>query len=287
MKRNYRAVKLLCPRFVGRAELWARARARAASPFDQKWHLLRGGGNLILNGMRSQQVRAIAGVGAAASYVLSHIVLGTDGTAEAVDDAAITGPVPVAVSATTYPTQTSLRVEALLDSATANGVVFQEMGLRMANGILVARKAFPAITKSSLFEWLMRWTISVATPVPAGGATVTLLGIEHLLKLLANDDVTNRPVNRMQFGTGSDAAVPADMVLQTPITPVKDIVDRTEGAYSVLLRAFLLAGEGNGFPIAETGLLAPNGGLIARATFAEQAKDSDHILGFSWLLESL
>ena len=284
MERRRRDVKLWCPRWEGHAEIWTRSRKAGHLGM---WHLLWGGDNLILNGLRSQQVRAITGVGTVADYVLSHIVLGTNGTEEAVDDAAITNPVPVVISTTEYPTQTSLKVEALLGFDVANGIVFQEMGLRMANGILVARKAFAAVTKSSLFEWLMRWTISVATPVPAGGATVTLAGIEHLLKILANDDVVNQPVNRMQFGTGSDAAVPADVVLQTPITPVKTIVDRVEDDYSVRLRAFLLADEGNGFPIAESGLLAPNGGLIARATFAEQVKDSDHILGFSWLLESL
>jgi hypothetical protein len=113
-------------------------------------------------------------------------------------------------------------------------------------------------------------------------------GYTHLAKLLAGDDAANQQVAKMQFGTGTDSPLVTDTLLQTPITPIKDIASRTYPTDDTAqLVVYLLVGEANGFPISEAGLVAANGELIARAVFAPHLKTSDYQFKFTWTLTAL
>jgi hypothetical protein len=114
--------------------------------------------NVIVNNCRVQESRLIAGDGLATRYI-SQIGFGTDGTAESASDTALTAPVAVAVGTVSYPSGSSVKFEATLPSGTGNGTTFQEMGLLCVDNSLAARKAFAAMTKSSIWEWSVEWTI--------------------------------------------------------------------------------------------------------------------------------
>ena len=115
-------------------------------------------GNLIVNNFRIQEAHILAG-DAVASRAINRVQFGTSGTPEAVTDSAITTPVTVNVTTTSYPTTKSVRFEGTLTSAQGNGVAFQECGLIFANSTLAARRAFAVMTKSVAFEWTIRWTL--------------------------------------------------------------------------------------------------------------------------------
>jgi len=247
-----------------------------------RWFLFEQSSNLILNTYSRESLRALAGYAPAANYKLARIDLGINGTAESVTDTTLTDPTPCVVTTFSYPTSASVKVEALLGSSDGNGKVFREMGLVMANGVLVSRKTFGAMTKEALWEYLIRWTIRIR-PAPTSG--VTNVGITHLLKILAGDDAADLAAAKMQFGTGSDSPLPTDVVLQLPVSPVKNIASRTlVGDYQVDLEVYLLHDEANGFPLGEAGILSADDALLARKVFAARLKDSDHQLGFKWSL---
>lgn len=108
----------------------------------------------------------------------------------------------------------------------------------------------------------------------------------HLQKILAGDDAANQYANRMQFGTGLAAPTVTDTLLQVPIAPTKAITTIAyPSASSVRFDAYLLVGEGNGFPISEAGLMSPNGELIARAVFTPQLKTADYQFEFRWTIQ--
>ena len=94
-----------------------------------------------------------------------------------------------------------------------------------------------------------------------------------------------RYLNRMQFGTGTTAAAVGDLTLESPITPAKSI---TTVSYptptSVMLVAFLLETEANGFAVTEAGLLCADGTLVARRVFGSLAKTVDFIFQFNWTI---
>jgi len=142
---------------TGRAEILIR---RAG--LDGPWRVAVSGPNLVVNGMLREQIRAIAKYGPAADYKISEVRLGSNGAPPQPTDSGVTGPTAVAtVTAYSYPSASSVRLEGLLAAGSSNGLTFQEMGLYMANGIMVARKAFAAMTKDELFEWLLRWTLNL------------------------------------------------------------------------------------------------------------------------------
>ena len=115
--------------------------------------------NIIVNSFRTQEAHVLSGDGLA-DRVISLIQLGTDGTAETAADVGITGAVDVAVSSYTYPTTKSVQFEGTLAFGSGNGVAFREVGLLYHDTTLAARRTFAVMTKSALFSWTIRWTIS-------------------------------------------------------------------------------------------------------------------------------
>lgn len=107
---------------------------------------------------------------------------------------------------------------------------------------------------------------------------------EIMAHLLSGDDPDNYKVSKMTFGTNDDAPTPEDLVVKTPITPVKPIASvEYPNASSVRFIVTLDQDEANGFPIAEAGLQAQNG-LVARVSFGPLTKDSDFIFIFRWTI---
>jgi len=107
---------------------------------------------------------------------------------------------------------------------------------------------------------------------------------EIMAHLLAGDDSDNYKVSKMTFGTNDDPPTPEDLVVKTPITPVKPIASvEYPNDSSVRFIVTLDQDEANGFPIAEAGLQAQNG-LVARVSFGPLTKDSDFIFIFRWTI---
>ena len=95
---------------------------------------------------------------------------------------------------------------------------------------------------------------------------------------------TNDYINRMQFGTGTLSPAHTQEFLQTPITPIKTVASEIDGssAYTVIFTAYLLATEGNGFPISEAGLITADSVTVTRATFTARTKTTSYTFGFRW-----
>ena len=137
-----------------------------------------------------------------------------------------------------------------------------------------------------LFEVVRIDKLSRRTVLVRTKNLVVIQGYQHLARLTAGDRMASQTVDRMQLGTGTDAPVATDTVLQSPITPIKTIGAVTyPTAYSVCFTAYLLAAEGNGFPISEAGLLAENNDLVARVVFSSQTKTSDYQFTFHWTIQ--
>ena len=105
--------------------------------------------------------------------------------------------------------------------------------------------------------------------------------------LLAGDDMSDYYVDRMQFGTGTTAAVATDTTLEAGVTPIKDISSHSfPDSTSVQFVAYLLEDEANGFAITEAGLRAANCSpdLVARTVFGALNKSNDFVFEFRWTI---
>lgn len=120
------------------------------------------------------------------------------------------------------------------------------------------------------------------------GNVVVDNAVKQMARLLAGYSMTDRYINRMQFGSGNTSSASAsDTALETPINPIKTIsatsypTDR-----SVKFQAFLLETEGTGFPIREAGLLFANTSplLAARKTFETLTKSTSFVFEFNWTI---
>ena len=110
-----------------------------------------------------------------------------------------------------------------------------------------------------------------------------LNGMYTKLLLLLGAGTGASPVTRMQFGTGTLTPASSQTFLQKAINPVKTVSPTVDaGNFEVEFSAALLADEGNGFPIAEAGLVCADDTLVARATFDVRTKTSSYIFDFSW-----
>jgi hypothetical protein len=94
--------------------------------------------NLIVNGARLQMAHLIAGD--AAQRSISRISVGTNGTAPAVADTAITGAFTKEVDGFAYPANGQVQINWKLLVSEANGMAIREFGLLTANGALFARR---------------------------------------------------------------------------------------------------------------------------------------------------
>lgn len=119
----------------------------------------------------------------------------------------------------------------------------------------------------------------------ATGPNLVLNGMyKNFINLLGGNTDDTYYVDRLQLGTGSTAPAVTDLFLQRPITPIKAVTPAVSEPYSVTYSAYLLADEGNGFPISEAGLLGADDTLVARKTFSAQTKTSSYIWGFNWTI---
>lgn len=90
---------------------------------------------------------------------ITKIAFGTNGTAEASTDIAITGGTEKAVSSVSYGTG-YVEFECTLGFTEGNGLAIAERGLVTANGTLFARKAHPVINKTSSDQIVFYWRIN-------------------------------------------------------------------------------------------------------------------------------
>lgn len=112
--------------------------------------------NLVVSNGRSQ-VAAMIGGPTTDKYV-SGIAFGTNATAPASGDSAITAPFPVAVTAS-YPSPGVVQFDWVLDANDDNGVTIAEAGLICDDGSLFARKTMPAIAKDNTIRLEGYWKI--------------------------------------------------------------------------------------------------------------------------------
>ena len=110
------------------------------------------------------------------------------------------------------------------------------------------------------------------------------LGFNAIRSLLSGTGATVSTVTKMQFGTGTSSPAITDTTLQSPISPIKALssVDYTDETPSVLMKAYLLDYEGNGFTLGEAGLLTPSNILVARAIYTPMEKTSDYNFTYEW-----
>jgi len=111
----------------------------------------------------------------------------------------------------------------------------------------------------------------------------------QLSHLVVGHENTTRYINRMAWGTGGHIPgdpsqpidpQPEDGSLESPILikPLAQFDFLT--STSVVLVAYLLEGEANGFTITESGLVCGDNTLVARRTFAGLAKTADFVFEF-------
>lgn len=112
--------------------------------------------NLVVANGRAQ-VAAMIGGPTTNKYV-DQIAFGTNATAPASGDSAITAPFPVSVT-TSYPSPGVVQFDWVLDANDDNGVTIAEAGLLCHDGSLFARKTMPAIAKDNTIRLEGYWKI--------------------------------------------------------------------------------------------------------------------------------
>jgi len=113
---------------------------------------------------------------------------------------------------------------------------------------------------------------------------VVLGGLQKIIDWICPG--TPDPVAKMQWGAGGAAAVQTDDMLYNPIMPIKDadITFPVGDVKTVKFEATLERTEGNGFPIAEIGLMTDDGVLFARKALAGMAKTADYEINYQWII---
>lgn len=115
--------------------------------------------NLIVNG--SKAIHAALLGGTVANNSVTKIAFGTNGTAPAGGDTALSGAFVKAVDGVTYPTSSSVQFAFSLASAENNGMAILEFGLLTQGGALYARKVRSvALNKDSDLSFSGTWTIT-------------------------------------------------------------------------------------------------------------------------------
>lgn len=100
--------------------------------------------------------------GDAAGKKIEKISLGTNGTAPAAADAAITAPFVKAISSVSYPEQNSVLFSFEITNAEANGMTIREFGLLNTDNVLCARKVRTGeIAKTNAIALAGTWKITV------------------------------------------------------------------------------------------------------------------------------
>lgn len=98
--------------------------------FDEK--------NLVVDGSKQQHARMLGGD--VASRSVTTFGVGTNGTAPAVGNTALTSAFTKSIDTVSYPDTNKVQFDFSLSSAEANGKAILEFGLMTAGGILYARR---------------------------------------------------------------------------------------------------------------------------------------------------
>lgn len=114
--------------------------------------------NLVVNNGR-QSVMQLLGSGDTDKQ-LTKIAFGTNGTAPAGSDTAITGAFTKALGTVSYPTISSVQFDWTLGASEANGMNLVEFGLLCDDTTLFARKVRALIVKNSDIILNGNWRIS-------------------------------------------------------------------------------------------------------------------------------
>ena len=114
--------------------------------------------NLIVNGAYTQLTYLLAGT--LTNRHVSQVAFGTDGTAAAVTNTGVTGPVVWLATTATYPTVYSVNFHATWGAAVQNVTELKEAGLFSADTTLVARTVFQGMRKSTGWQWDIDWVLS-------------------------------------------------------------------------------------------------------------------------------
>jgi len=114
--------------------------------------------NLVVNGGRTA-VMQLLGAGNT-SKQLTQLGVGTNGTAPAGSDSALTGSFVKNLGAVTYPTISSVKFDWSLGATEGNGIAINEFGLLCADNTLFARKVRALINKNSDIILNGSWVIS-------------------------------------------------------------------------------------------------------------------------------
>lgn len=115
--------------------------------------------NLVVDNYKVTHASLLGGD--TANRSVTQISVGTNGTAPAAGNTAITNPFTKAVSGVTYPTSSQVRFSFSIGTAEANGKAIMEFGLLTAGGLLYARKTrAAALNKESDISFSGTWTLS-------------------------------------------------------------------------------------------------------------------------------
>lgn len=115
--------------------------------------------NLILGRMKDVMARLIGGDPAYAGMTINRISFGTNGTAPAPGDNAVTSPFTKNVGAPTYPAAGRVAFPFSLGTGEANGKAIREFALMLSDGTYAARKVRGVIEKDADLSFSGTWTI--------------------------------------------------------------------------------------------------------------------------------
>lgn len=113
--------------------------------------------NLIVTVGKTQMAHLLAG-DTVGNFVV-NIACGTNATATALGDTAITGAVSLPLGTITYPAAGSVKWDWTFGTGDANGLTVVEFGLLCGDGTLFSRITRPAITKTSAISIVGTWQI--------------------------------------------------------------------------------------------------------------------------------
>ena len=114
------------------------------------------GKNMIVNGGYGAIIEALGG---GTGFNIDKAQIGTNGTAAAASDTAITGPIDLTTTHTILDGKIVFNFT--LSESVGNGTTFAEFGLITEGGILFARKAVTPFPKIADLSLNCTWTINI------------------------------------------------------------------------------------------------------------------------------
>lgn len=119
--------------------------------------------NLVVNQGKSKICDILLGSGGSGILPLSRIGFGSNATAPAVGDIALTAPVfNKNIVSSSKPTATSMQFDWFLGNADHNGNTINEFGLLGADDSLFARKTGLTVVKNVTITLTGIWTITIS-----------------------------------------------------------------------------------------------------------------------------